>query len=33
MKSLLGEKFVVSMTSVSPSQCPRESPFHARTPD
>ena len=32
MKSLLVEKFVVSTTSVSPSQCPRESPFQVRRP-
>ena len=27
-KLVLSEKLVVSTTSVSPSQCPRESPFH-----
>ena len=30
MKAVLGEKFVVSTTSVSPSQWPRESPIHCR---
>ena len=30
MKSLFGEKFVVSTTNVSPSQRPIESPFHRR---
>jgi hypothetical protein len=28
LNSLFGEKFVVSTTSVSPSQRPRASPFH-----
>ena len=31
LKVLFGEKFVVSTTSVSPSQWPRESPCHWRT--
>jgi hypothetical protein len=30
MNSLFGEKLVVSMTRVSPSQCARESPFQTR---
>ena len=33
MKSLFGEKFVTSTTSVLPSQCPRESPKRWRTDD